>query len=159
MPCYLFTWHTYGSWLPDRPQGYVHWSRGREPTNRLLAVRYRQQQAQPTAELSEQLQQEIIAELVAGASVARYRLHFATTDATHVHVLASWRDERRAEQLRRSLRRSMSLRLNRIQRRKWFSRGGCARPVLSQSHFDHLVANYLPRHRGWKWCEGRGLFR
>ncbi|MEM1305417.1 MAG: hypothetical protein AAGG46_11005, partial [Planctomycetota bacterium] len=28
MPVYLFTYHTYGSWLPDRPQGYVQRDQG-----------------------------------------------------------------------------------------------------------------------------------
>ena len=31
MPCYLFTYHAYGSWLPDHAEGYVHWKEGQQP--------------------------------------------------------------------------------------------------------------------------------
>jgi len=159
MPCCLFTWHTYGSWLPDRTRGYVHWSRGRELTNIALAKRYRQQQKETTASLTEELQREAIADLVEAAPLVGFRLHFVATDVTHVHVLVSWRDGRGWERLRRSIRRSLSVRLNRQRRRKWFSRGGNTRRVESQKHFDHLVERYLSSHHGWKWCERRGLFR
>ncbi len=159
MPYYLFTWHTYGSWLPDRPQGYVHWSRGREQTNIALAQRYRQQQKETTVSLTEELQREVIAELVETAPLISFRLHFVATDATHVHVLTSWQDGRGWERLRRSIRRSLSVRLNRQRRRKWFSRGGNTRRVESRKHFEHLIEHYLPSHHGWKWCERRGLFR
>lgn len=159
MPCYLFTWHTYGSWLPDRTKGYVHWSRGWAPTSTALAQRYRQQQKEPTATLTDELQRDVITELVEAAPLIGFRLHFVATDATHVHVLVSWPDDRSWKRLRRSIRRSLSVRLNRIRRRKWFSRGGPPRHVYSQTHFDHLETDYLPAHRGWKWCERRGLFK
>jgi len=158
MPCHLFTWHTYGSWLPDRSQGYVHWSRGREQANTALAQCYRKQQKDFTAELTDPLQKEVIAELIETARLVEFRLHFVAADPTHVHVLASWADDRSWERLKRSIRRSMSVRLNRWRRRKWFSRGGNSRRVESQKHFDHLVSSYLPAHQGWKWCEHRGLF-
>ena len=159
MPCFLYTWHTYGSWLPDRPQGYVHWSRGREQTNIALAQRYRQQQKETTAILTEELQREVIAELVEATPLISFRLHFVATDATHVHVLTSWKGDRGWKQLRRSIRRSLSVRLNQRQRRKRFSRGGNARQIKSQKHFDYLMERYLPSHHGWKWSDKRGLFR
>src|SRR4051794_35604479 len=28
MPCYLFTYHAYGSWMPDHKRGYVHRGQG-----------------------------------------------------------------------------------------------------------------------------------
>jgi len=159
MPCYLFTWHTYGSWLPDRPQGYVHWSHGRQSTDVALAERYRQQQKQTTAELSGKLQLEIIAELINAVVKIEFQLHFAATETSHVHALVSWRDERQWKQLRRSIRRSLTDRLNRHQHRKWFSRGGNAKQVNDREHFDYLTSTYLPSHSGRKWCEKRGLYK
>jgi hypothetical protein len=41
MPCYLFTYHAYGSWMPDRPQGYVRRGKGILPTDTRMAERYR----------------------------------------------------------------------------------------------------------------------
>ena len=31
MPVYLFTFHAYGSWLPDNPRGYVRRKEGIQP--------------------------------------------------------------------------------------------------------------------------------
>jgi len=159
MPCYLFTWHTYGSWLPDRPQGYVHWSRGRQSSNIALAECYRQQQKQTTALLTETLQLEITEEIIDAAEEVGFKLHFVATETTHVHALVSWRNERHWKQLRRSIRRSLTERLNRFERRKWFSRGGDAQQVKDREHFDYLTSTYLPSHSGWKWCEHRSLFK
>ena len=33
MPCYLFTYHGYGTWLPDRSRGYVRRKEGILPTD------------------------------------------------------------------------------------------------------------------------------
>ena len=159
MPCYLFTWHAYGSWLPDRPQGFVHWNRGLQVTDVALARCYRKEQKQPQVELTPEIQVDLIHELDESTTPLSCRLHSVATDLSHLHVLVSWTDTREAKQLRRSLRRSMSSRLNQKSRQKWFSRGGDMRRVCSQSHYDYLVSHYLPTHKGWKWCETRGNYR
>jgi hypothetical protein len=33
MPVYLFTYHAYRSWMPDRPEGFVQEGRGIEAPN------------------------------------------------------------------------------------------------------------------------------
>jgi hypothetical protein len=38
MPCYLFTWHAYATWLPDRKQGYVEKGRGILPPDKAAAA-------------------------------------------------------------------------------------------------------------------------
>ncbi len=159
MPCHHFTWHTYGSWLPDRPEGYVHWSRGLQPSDAALATRYREQQKESTAELAEEYQLAIIEELQKAAPLQRFRLHFVACELTHLHVLASWPDERGWKKLRRSIRRSISQRLMIVLRRKWLAREEDCRRVKDQKHFDYLMGQYLPSHSGWKWSEGHGLFK
>jgi len=159
MPCYHFTWHTYGSWLPDRREGYVHWSRGRQPSSPGLATCYHQQQKEPAARLTDEHQLAVIKELCQAAAKQQFRLHFVACESSHVHVLVSWSDQREAKQLSRSLRRSISLRLMQFQRRKWLARGGSCRRVRDRGHLEHLTAQYLPSHGGWKWSERRGLFR
>jgi hypothetical protein len=42
MPCYLFTYHAFGSWMPDRRQGYVRRGKGIQPADPKMAERYRQ---------------------------------------------------------------------------------------------------------------------
>ena len=45
MPVYLFTYHAYQSWMPDRGRGFVQKGRGIQPTNALLAHAYRRGEA------------------------------------------------------------------------------------------------------------------
>ena len=158
MPCYHFTWHAYGTWLPDRAEGSVHWSRGRQASSQAMATRYREQQRERTVVFSQQMQLDIISELVLSAYHASFRLHFVGTDTSHVHVPVSWKDERAWQQLRKTMRRSISLRLNKRRRRRWLSRGEDVKQVRTMEHLDYLTGDYLPSHRGWKWCERRGLF-
>jgi hypothetical protein len=159
MPCYLFTWHAYGSWLPDHPQGYVHWKRGYEASNLALALRYQQKQQQSSALLLESAQRKLIDEILVTAEAAHFLPHCVATVITHIHALVSWDDQRSSEQLRRSIRRSLTQRLNSVARRKWFSRGGHAKQVRGREHFDYLTTVYLPSHSGWKWCKTRGIYK
>jgi hypothetical protein len=41
MPCYLFTYHAYLSWMPDRPQGYVRRKKGIFPPDEEKAEAYK----------------------------------------------------------------------------------------------------------------------
>ena len=159
MPCRHFTWHAYGSWFPDRPEGYVHWSRGLQPPEVALATRYREQQKESTAVLAEKYQLAVIDELRKAALLQRFRLHFVACETSHLHVLSSWHDDRSWKKLRRSIRRSISQRLMGMLRRTWLAREEDCRRVEDQEHFDYLIGQYLPSHSGWKWCEGRGLFQ
>ena len=159
MSCYLFTWHTYGSWLPDRPQGYVHWERGLSPPNAALAACYKEQQKESTLNLSLQQQEFIIDEILIAARHQRIRLHAIACEGSHVHVLASWKDKRPAKALRRSLRHSLTQKLNQLDKRSWFSRGGDLKRVRTQQHFDHLYHRYLPSHSGMKWNIEKGLYQ
>lgn len=89
----------------------------------------------------------------------RFRRHFVACEMSHVHVLASWPDERDWKKLRRSIRRSISQRLMNVLRRSWLAREEDCRRVEDQKHFDYLTRQYLPSHRGWKWSEERGQFK
>lgn len=157
MPCYLFTWHTYGSWLPDRPPGYVHWKRGLGLPNVSLAACYRDQQKEATVYFSLQHQEAIIDEIIFAANFQLFRVHSIACEATHIHMLASWKNSRAAKTIRKSVRYSLTQRLNCADRRHWFSRGGDIKQVKNQDHFDHLYYKYLPSHSGLKWNEERGI--
>jgi len=81
MPCYLFTYHAYASWMPDREEGHVRRGEG---------------------------------------------------------ILSA--DEK----------------LNReLERRTWLSEGASRKQVKDQAHFDYLINEYVPLHRGWKMEGGR----
>lgn len=154
MPCYLFTWHAYGTRMPDRPQGYVK-SKQILPPNAEVAASYRKRQRQETARFESPAQQLIVEELLVASKHRRFRVHGVATDPTHVHVLMSWDDERPFDLIRRGARESVTRRLNRHRKRQWLSHRGSRKRVRDREHFDHLMSKYLPSHLGLCWFEDR----
>ena len=160
MPCYLFTYHAYGSWMPDRKQGFVRRTEGVLPPDANLAREYRSDLKQRPVSFDGQIQSLIINELQTACVHQKCRGHYAATETSHVHVLVSWRDDRPWKKVRSGLKSSLTRRLNRELRRQiWFSDSASRRRVEDRAHFDYLVEQYLPSHRGWKWEEGGEPFR
>jgi REP element-mobilizing transposase RayT len=160
VPVYLFTYHAYCSWMPDRQRGFVRRHEGILPPNRALSNIYKRQTVDEEVKFNAQLQRLLIDELVTSCVKQNWRLHFVATTASHVHTLVSWRSAHTWKQVRVSLKSSLSRRFNKDQgRRRWFSEGASRKRIQNKSHFDYLVSSYLPQHRGWKWQEKRGFFR
>ena len=152
MPVHLFTFHAHGSWMPDRPEGYVQRNRGVLPTDHEVASAYRSRQNKPHTTFLPENREAIIAIVQASAEPQGFRLHAVATDPTHVHVLAAWQDDRPAVRLRQKIKESLTRGMNeRFGRQTWFSRGGHDRRVRDQTHFDHLLHAYLPSHVGPNW--------
>ena len=63
MPCYLFTYHAYGSWMPDRKQGYVRRGQGVQPPDMKRAEQYRRRANQEEVTFDSRMQQLAIDEL------------------------------------------------------------------------------------------------
>ncbi|TWT87465.1 hypothetical protein Mal64_30040 [Pseudobythopirellula maris] len=121
MPCYLFTFHAYGTWLPDKQKGYVVRQEGVLKRDERKATLYRNQMSQNAASFSGDTQQLIVEILQHGAVAIDSRLHSVATDPTHCHVLLSWKDESRPWlKLRTSLKKALSLR----QKKRSKSRSG-----------------------------------
>ena len=156
MPCYLFTFHAFGTWMPDREEGFVRRKEGNLPPDEDLARAYRGRAKEDEVTFDSRLQLLLIEEARVACEKQRYRGHYIATEPTHVHVLASWPDERDWMKIRRGLKTSFSLRLNRDVRRrdKWFVENASRKQVKDDEHFDHLINSYLPSHGGWKWREG-----
>ena len=156
MPCYLFTFHAFGTWMPDREEGFVRRKEGILPPDEDLARAYRGRAKEDEVTFDSRLQLLLIEEARVACEKQRYRGHYIATEPTHVHVLASWPDERDWMKIRRGLKTSFSLRLNRDVRRrdKWFVENASRKQVKDDEHFDHLINSYLPSHGGWKWREG-----
>ncbi|MEM6458853.1 MAG: hypothetical protein AAF710_05620 [Planctomycetota bacterium] len=156
MPCYLFTWHTYGSWMPDRPRGYVRRDvDGVLPKDDDAAKAYRERMRGDAVLLSGSEQKQVVAVLRSSAEPLSLRFHAVGVDPTHVHALVSWTDGRGWEAIRRSLRSSLTRGLNeRVGKRVWFGRGGSRKRVVQPQHFDRLMRAYLPGHHAVFWREG-----
>jgi hypothetical protein len=160
MACYHFTFHGHGTWMPDEDDGYVKRGEGRLPQDVAAASHYRMLQAEKEVEFCEVHQLAMIDEVHVASSIQQYRVHFVATEPTHIHILVSWKDERRFEKLRASIRQSLSRRLGReFEKRTWLSEGGSRRRVSNQDHYDYLICTYLPKHGGWKWSEEKGVHR
>ena len=159
MPCYLFTYHAYGSWMPDRSRGYVRRKEGVLVADRRMAACYRKNLKGEIVEFDTHVQQRLVEALLEACQFQSLRGHGMATDPSHVHVLVSWTDDRTWKLMRRRVRTSLTLQLNRaFKHRTWFSKQPSRKRVKDREHFEYLVEEYLPRHRGWKWIEGRGVF-
>jgi REP element-mobilizing transposase RayT len=157
MPCYLFTFHAYRSWMPDRPRGFVKRGQGVVAANVKLAKRYADRAVEQPTLFSNQVQQLLLYECQVVCGRQTLRLHFVATDPTHVHILVSWRTARPWSTVRSAIKSSLTRRLNRdASRRSWFSNGASRKRVADRKHFTRLVDEYLAAHRGWKWDERRG---
>ena len=154
MPCYFFTFHAYGTWLPDRSRGYVRRDKqGIHKQDIALGQTYKKQMTQPVVRFDHDMQQLMIDALQASTDKQSFRLHGVATDLTHIHVLISWSDNRTWEQLRYALKRSLSYKLRQHAHQHWFARAGSRKRVKDHEHFDHLIANYLRKHKGAQWLE------
>lgn len=122
MPCYLFTYHTYGSWYPDRPQGYVRRGQGILPSDFVAAEEYRNRAKYDTVIIKGEHQQAIISQLIEGVEHINCRLHAVATDNTHFHVLVSWKGQRTWQQNWASLKKSITIRLKEeFEARAWLT--------------------------------------
>jgi hypothetical protein len=159
MPCYLFTYHAFGSWLPDHHRGYVHRGDGILPSDEHMAELYRGNLKQAVVRFDSAIQRQVVEGAIDACEHQEVRCHFIATELTHVHVLVSWKSDRTWDIVRRQIRGNITRRLNEtIKRQQWFSKSPSRKQVRDREHFDYLVAKYLPRHSGLKWEEGRGLF-
>ena len=128
----LFTWHAYGTWMPDRPQGYYRNREGLTPTSAREAETYRARQVEPIAEFTADAQNVILSATLASCKQHDWTLICFASDPSHVHALTGWSDDRSPEDLQRSIKRTISYTLrDRVAKRRWLgrkrSRPPCAR--------------------------------
>jgi REP element-mobilizing transposase RayT len=160
MPCYHFTFHDYGTWLPDEDEGYVKRGAGILPQDTGEALKYRRLMKDEEARFEDVHQRLLIDEVHVAATKQTFRVHFVAMEPTHIHILVSWKDERSWQKLRTRIKSSLSRRMKLdFGRRPWLSEGASRRRVINEEHYDYLVSKYLPRHCGWKWSEEKGLHK
>jgi len=152
MPVYLFTFHAYGSWMPDRQQGYVHRTEGLKPTDAAMAERYRSRQAYPVVVFTTGHQRLALSVMQQSAEQLALELHGFASDPSHLHMLVGWRHERSWHSIRKSLKQSITRGLNaEFGRRRWLAAKGSRKRVKDRAHFEYLCVSYLPEHRGVVW--------
>ncbi len=158
MPVAHYTQHAYGTWMPDRPQGYVHHAHGLKPTNAKLADAYRRNQREESAWFGPDQQRLIIEATLASQEFQQTTVYSVATDRSHLHVAIGWRNEREEDAICIALKQSLTRALNgAFCRRSWFTKGYNCRLVGDAEHLLRLVESYHPSHRGWGWNRREGF--
>ena len=94
MAVFLFTYHGYGTWMPDREEGFARRGTGMLPPSREHMLMYQRDIKDVPVEFDDAKQQALIDEAQVAAEKQSFRLHEIATESTHIHVLMSWKDER-----------------------------------------------------------------
>ena len=169
MPCYLFTFHGYGTQLPDsssgyvsrdfvRPRGYVQCREGLLAPDANMATYYRRNLLHDPVSFSHLMQEQMLAAAIEAFRFQELRGHYIATESTHIHLLVSWRSNAAWQLVRRRLANSLTRRLDReFERRPWFAKQPSRKQVRDRRHFDYLMTTYMPKLSGLKWREGQGV--
>ena len=153
MPCYHFTFHAFGSWMPDKEKGYVKRKKGILPRDEAMARQYRVKQKQTTVYFSKVHQKEIAATLHVAGQHLDAVIHCIAIESTHLHVIVSWSNDKTWDAMRRSIRSALTRSLNTaFGKRVWFVKSPSRKRVKDHDHFCHLIREYLPSHRGYFWA-------
>jgi REP element-mobilizing transposase RayT len=159
MPVYLFTFHAYRSWMPDRRRGYVRRKKGVLPPDEEMAEEYRERATDKATVLTAEIQRALLEELQKACGFQRLRLHGGSTEPSHIHAVRSWNDDRTTMRVRSDIKRSLSMRLTQLSAEDhhlYLSGGASQKRVRDREHLDHLLKTYLPKHRGVAWYEKSG---
>lgn len=160
MPVYFFTYHAYGSWMPDHPRGFAQEDEGYQPPNPELADAYRGAAKFDAVEFDARTERFLIEVARDVCSRRGWRLHGGATEPSHLHALVSWCDGTRWQDVRGKIKNILSLELSKragTLGRRWFVEGASRKRVIEQGHFDYLMQTYIPKkHGGWRWTEVLG---
>jgi hypothetical protein len=134
MPCYLFSFHGYGTWMPDHRRGYVHRTQGLQPQDDEMAAVYRANQRFASVTFDAVMQEHLIGAARHAGVCLDATVHCVGTEPTHLHILLSWRHDRDWQAMRRSLRAGLTRAMNeRFGKRPWFSQNSSRRKVKDRA--------------------------
>jgi hypothetical protein len=122
---YHFTIHAYRSWRPDHPRGFTRKGEGYQPPDKEMAADYDEAASQDEVTFDSALQKEILVVANQICDEERWTLEAAGFDATHTHLVVSWRMFMSWERVDQRLKNLLSLKLNRrrgITGKRWFVR-------------------------------------
>ena len=148
MPAYHFTFHAFGTWLPNHPEGYIRRNKGWQPPSNASAGRYRSKMQQAAVNFNQEQQQMLLQTLIDCQPHQRIELYAIAAEPTHIHAITAWTDERDPEPVRSQMKYSMTLALTQaFGKRKWFVQNAGQTPVRDEEHLYELVHHYLPKHQ------------
>ena len=120
MPVYHFTFHAYGTWLPDRAEGYYKHGSGWMSPSGKDKKQYSDNMQGHRVAFDQSQQQQLIDEAIKAQPFQRIELYAAATDSTHLHAVVAWQDDRDPTRIRAELKSSLSRILNtRYGKKQW----------------------------------------
>ena len=155
MPVYHFTFLAYRSWSPSHAKGYVRKKVGVLPRDPEMAASYDRQAKQAAALFDDELQGVLIEGAQDICDRRNWTIHAVATEPTHIHLLVSWSDDSLEwEHVQVTLKRLLGMMLSKhlnVKGKRWFVRKYSRKHVKDREHFDHLVNEYFPKHKGRLW--------
>ncbi len=155
MPVYVFTFHAYRSWMPDRPRGYVRRNVGLLPPDPQAARRYALRAKHAEVHFDEQHCWRLVDAAGEVCAEQHWELYEATAVPSHTHLLVGWRSAEPWKSVSNRLKRRLGAALSKLLNRPgpWFSRGSSRKRVRNRAHFQHLMEKYLPQHGPIRWTQ------
>lgn len=162
MPVYMITLHTYRSWKADNPKGYVQRGKqGIQTPNPVLASQRACLANDPERHFNDDQKQFIIDQAYEIITNRKLRLHAVSCTSTHTHLIISWLGTEaffsdinqpfgQARLLANKVKTILATLLSKNEGttgNRWFSRGCDCTPVDDRDHLNHLLDQYLPKHR------------
>ena len=162
MPVYMITLHAYRSWSEDNPRGYVQrGERGIQSPDPIRAKQRASLAKHPPRSFNNDQQQFILDEAEGVMVNRQVRLHAISCTATHIHMVVSWHGDQvqfkqahepfeQVNQLANKVKTILATLLSKrdgTTGNRWFSRGCDCTPIEDREHLNHLLENYLPKHR------------
>lgn len=159
MPVYLFTYHSYRSWMPNRKRGFVQRGRGLQPANPRLHAAYEEAAKHTAFRFNHEIQRLVIETTLDVCQRREWICYAAGSDPSHVHVLVGWCTSAPFEEVRGKIRNIISLNISKHLQttgRPWLADGSSRKRVQERQHFNYLITKYLPDHPGWTWSREGG---
>jgi hypothetical protein len=151
MAVYLFTFHTYRSWMPDHRRGFVKRGRGIQPPDPRRAAAYAARARHDRAFLDREACAVALGAIQSACNKPsrNWRMHLGVAVFNHLHALVSWPTFHNVKRVRAVLHHAVNvaLRDHVASDHPWLSRGGSLKRIEARPHFEHLVHGYLPSHR------------
>ena len=161
MPVYHYIFHSHGSWMPDRDEGYYKHNEGWKAPNQEAFEQYRKKMDGRAVMFERHQQELLIGESIKAQSFQRIELYAAATDATHLHAVVAWKDDRDAVAIRSQFKSSLTRELNtQYGKQQWFVAKAGQQPVQDEAHLSFLIHDYLPNHTlywYYKSCDSGGV--
>jgi REP element-mobilizing transposase RayT len=138
--------------MRDKEKGYVQRKKGIKPKNESMARRYRANQQQTTVLFSTAQQHVVAATLRVAGEHLSATVHCIAVEPTHMHIVLSWTHTRDRLSMSASVKTAVSRQLNESYgKRTWLVKNALRKQVKDREHFDYLLREYLPSHRGLFW--------